>query len=426
TATAPGAVEQQAGVFNKTFFGGITNDMRLNSSFRFVASAFGTSTNFENPFITNYEIRNERNAGVRSYVEYSLRKNKIDLTWNTGLEGQWADQEISNYDNNAGQQGSLRAADDISIDQIFYFSRVSANIYQRLTGEIAVSLNQYKYHFSGSGTAGSSALRNEWMPRVGASYTFNEHWAIRFVLSRGYSPPSVAEIRPSGGMINNQLQAEWGWNREAGIRFSTLDNRLQVDGSVFRFDLKNAIVRRTDVEDQEYFTNAGGTKQTGVECFVLAWLIPRTQSGVIHGLRLNLSFTYNHFVFDQYADASEDYSGNWLTGVPKNVGIGGVTVYLPKKIFFSIQSNLTSRLPLNDANSVYTEKYHLLQARIQWQPVQTPKLRMDAFAGADNLLNQKYSLGNDINAFGGRYYNAAPERNFYAGIEIGLQYREKE
>jgi iron complex outermembrane receptor protein len=25
-------------------------------------------------------------------------------------------------------------------------------------------------------------------------------------------------------------------------------------------------------------------------------------------------------------------------------------------------------------------------------------------------------LGNDINAFGGRYYNAAAKRNYYAGV----------
>jgi len=30
----------------------------------------------------------------------------------------------------------------------------------------------------------------------------------------------------------------------------------------------------------------------------------------------------------------------------------------------------------------------------------------------------KYSLGNDINAFGGRYYNAAPGANYSAGISI--------
>jgi iron complex outermembrane receptor protein len=45
---------------------------------------------------------------------------------------------------------------------------------------------------------------------------------------------------------------------------------------------------------------------------------------------------------------------------------------------------------------------------------------LDFFAGIDNLLNQKYSLGNDLNAVGGRYFNAAPGRNYFAGVRINF------
>jgi iron complex outermembrane receptor protein len=36
--------------------------------------------------------------------------------------------------------------------------------------------------------------------------------------------------------------------------------------------------------------------------------------------------------------------------------------------------------------------------------------------GADNLLDEVYSLGNDINAAANRFYNAAPRRNYYVGL----------
>jgi iron complex outermembrane receptor protein len=41
---------------------------------------------------------------------------------------------------------------------------------------------------------------------------------------------------------------------------------------------------------------------------------------------------------------------------------------------------------------------------------------MEIFGAAENILDEKYSLGNDINAFGGRYYNVAAGRNFSGGI----------
>ncbi len=46
------------------------------------------------------------------------------------------------------------------------------------------------------------------------------------------------------------------------------------------------------------------------------------------------------------------------------------------------------------------------------------KFRFEVFAGAENLFDVTYSLGNDINGFGGRYYNAAARRNYYAGITL--------
>ena len=48
------------------------------------------------------------------------------------------------------------------------------------------------------------------------------------------------------------------------------------------------------------------------------------------------------------------------------------------------------------------------------------KFKMEIFAGGDNLFNTKYSLGNDINAAGNRYYNAAPGVNYFAGVALSV------
>ncbi len=45
-------------------------------------------------------------------------------------------------------------------------------------------------------------------------------------------------------------------------------------------------------------------------------------------------------------------------------------------------------------------------------------MNIDVFATGDNLFDVKYSLGNDINAFGERFYNAAPGVNYSAGISV--------
>lgn len=329
------------------------------------------------------------------------------------MESQSGLQEISNYENNGGTQGSLMARDEVDISQAVCFSKLLIDVADRLTTEVAVSLNQYRYTFN---ETDNRKLSDEWMPRIAMSYRFTPDLAVRASVSRGYSPPTIAEIRPSGGVINETLEAESGWSKEIGTRLTLWNGRLQADASVFRYDLTNAIVRRTDENDTEYFLNSGGTKQIGAEVLLNTVLIPQQRSGFMRSMSVNLSYTQSRFTFDDYVVGSEDYSGNPLTGVPANNTVAGLSVNLAHRIHIFVQSIFTSRIPLNDANSVYAERYELLQAKVGWIGVEKDKLMLEFFAGADNILNQNYSLGNDINAFGGRYYNAAPLRNFYGGV----------
>lgn len=417
----PGAVEQQAGVYNQTFFGGVSNELHLLERLVYVASVFGSHTDFKNPFITNYETRNEQNLGVRTYFGWYGKDNSLlRWKWNLGLEGQKGWQDIANFVNNKGEKGAQLAQDELNTSQIFYFSRWSATLRERLSAEFALSLNTYQYGYQGATSNGDQTLAQQWMPRVALSYLLQPGLALRATLSRGYSPPTLAEIRPSNNVINTDLQAESGWNKEAGLRLNAWKDRLQGDVSVFRYDLTNAIVRRTDAAGAEYFVNAGGTRQTGVEASLSAWIVAPRPSGFIRALQASGSLTYSHFLFSNYRDASTDYSGNRLTGVPQSVMVWSVQVRFPKALSLFLASNATSRLPLNDSNTAFAEKYNLLLARVDWSHWRIKKAAFTVFAGADNLLNQRYSLGNDINAFGGRYFNAAAGRNWWGGVRLDL------
>ena len=412
---SPGAEEQHAGIYNTTFFGGITNTVSIGSSLRHVVSVFGTVTDYKNPFITNYELRDEKNAGVRSFLEYSYANGRVKIKAHAGIEGQVGNQEISNYDNIGGKKGALMSDDEARIRQGVYFSKITVDLADRFTAEAAVSFNQYSYTFN----EGDAQLDNQWMPRFGVTYRFLPEVAMRISVSRGYSPPTIAEIRPSGNEINTNLQAESGWNKEVGTRISLWNGRIQADASVFRYDLTNAIVRRA-TDDTDYFLSAGGTKQTGAELLINSTLLKKQERGVVTGVNLTLSYTRSHFRFDNYVVETNDYSGNRVTGVPASNFVSSVSVDFFNTLNLFIQSTNVSRLPLNDANSAYANNYQLLQAKVTWEGLDAKKIQMNFFAGADNLLNQKYSLGNDINAFGGRYYNVAPLRNFYGGVTVTL------
>ncbi len=96
----------------------------------------------------------------------------------------------------------------------------------------------------------------------------------------------------------------------------------------------------------------------------------------------------------------------------------GIDIATKNCLFGTLIYYYSDKIALNDANSEYANAYHLLGAKIGYEKWIKSRLRFKIFIGADNIFNTTYSLGNDINGFGGRYYNAAPKRNYYAAIVL--------
>ncbi|HEY0057357.1 MAG TPA: TonB-dependent receptor [Pedobacter sp.] len=422
TPTLPGAIEQQAGIYNRTLLAGISHSQVLSSNLRHVIALTGSVTDFVNPFITTYETRDETSVGLRTYIELASDSAKRS-SWHFqyGVEAQQTDSKKRNYTNNKGERGTNQNFVDFKANQSFIFSRFSISPAKRLTVEVATSLNFYSYNFTNifpvTGLPENRNLKAQLLPRVAFSYMVKDYLALRGSASRGYSPPTIEEVQPSNRIINNGLQPEAGWNYETGMRLSLRNNKVYLDAAMFRFDLNNAIVRRIDAAGEESFVNAGGTKQSGFEAELTAWIVPFKRVGIMRGLKFSESYTNSHFKFVNYIINSTNFAGNSLTGVPQNNLVSAINLYLPSKLSLYLQHSYVSSIPLNDANAFYADKYHLLQAKAMWQK-QMHAFNLRFFVGGDNLLDAKYSLGNDLNAAGSRFYNSAAMRNYYAGLSV--------
>jgi iron complex outermembrane receptor protein len=424
TPTLPSAITQNIGISTKMTTGGVVNEWHISDRVRNVAAIFGSYVNFSNPFITNYEQRYESTYGLRTYFEYTgIQQKNYNWKANVGVELQRTNSDINNYNNSLGVRGAPQAQDKINTSQRFIFARYEANLFDRLHVEAAASLNYYDYNFRNIFPLAQTAFTPrsftpQVMPRLALAYHVTDNFVWRASVSRGYSTPTTAEIRPTSNIINTALQAQLGWNYETGFRLRDKDERFTLDASVFYYRLNNAIVRRLNPDDTEFYINAGGTKQPGLEAALSYWIIKQNNAQFIRGLQFNESFTVSKFSFSDYQVGAVNYSNNELTGVPRQVAISSVQIKLPQYIYLFVQHNYTSRIPLNDGNSVYANRYHLVQAKAGWQHVLSRKSRLEIYGGVDNLFNENYSLGNDLNALGNRYYNPSPLRNFYAGFNV--------
>ncbi|SUJ01599.1 Outer membrane cobalamin receptor protein [Sphingobacterium spiritivorum] len=420
----PGAADQKAGIYNKTFFGGLSNRYHITTHLTHVVSIFGSHSDIKNPFITNYEKRDEKNMGIRTYFSYADNSNQ-QLHWQMqlGLEAQNGRYKIDNYNNKGGVATDPQAKDDLKNGQHFYFLRSQVLVAQKLTLEGSLGLNyntiSYQNIFPVLADKWEKIdFENTWMPRFALSYLITPQMAIRSSVSKGLSAPTIAEVRSSDNIINRQLNPETGTNYEAGIRWETADRRVIADVSYYYYRMDNAIIRQIRENGAEYYLNAGKTDQKGLEASLSGYLIAPRTSGWVQSLSLSSNLTYNDYKFKAYQVGENDYSGNKLTAVPDWIWVNHTNIQFAQHIELNIMHNFTSRIPLNDANTAYGTKYHLLQAKLAWLCPINGKLQIQFFAGADNILDQKYSLGNDINAFGNRFFNAAPGRNYYGGLKI--------
>ncbi|MFD0939549.1 TonB-dependent receptor [Pedobacter boryungensis] len=424
TPTLPGAVQQQAGIFNKTFFGGLSNSYSFTSNLKHVIALYTAHTDFKNPFITNYEKRTESTIGLRTFIEYAKTNKNLNYTLQGGLETASTKTNINNFGNTNGSPSTLLASDHLKANQSFTFLRLNFDIQQRLLVEVGSSLNFYGYNYQSyfplALAEKEKTFKKQLMPKLAASYLVNRNFTVRASASKGYSPPTLAEVRSSDNVINTNLQAEAGWNYESGLRYQTTNKRIDIDATVFYFNLKDAIVRRLNTNDVEYFINAGGTKQLGTEFQVATWLIEPTAKGFINGLQLRSSYTYSHFRFDDFKNALQDYSGNKLSGVPTYTIVSSLLFNFDKGFYLFAQHNYTAAIPLNDANTVFAKPYHLADVKAGMRNLKIGKVAFDLSFGVNNLFNQSYSLGNDLNAANNRYFNAAARINYYTGLVLKL------
>lgn len=416
----PSAEAQKAAIYNKTLFGGLSHDKEINDYLTHHIAIYGSHTDFKNPFITNYEIRKEDNLGFRTYLSWNKKLNNKAFQMQLGAEATFGWNKIHNYDNNKGVAADLQAEDDLNNRTINVFYRAQLEILNNWNVEASVGLNQNNIDFKTyypTSENGNIKFDVEWMPRIATTYVLNNmSWRLSY--AKGYSVPTLSEVRSSDNIINVNLQAEKGNNYEVGYKIRSADKRLIFDLAAYNFKIKNGIIRQLNDAGIEYYSNVGEINQKGVEGTI--WLYIPTDLQIIKSINYQGAVAYNHYRFGEYQVANQDLKGNKVTTVPDWVWTNTVFLEVSKSIQLNIYHNYTSSSPLNDANTVFSKNINLLQAKLIWTKNISPKIKSQLYLGVDNLLNERYSLGNDINAFGGRYFNVAPARNYYVGLRLTM------
>jgi iron complex outermembrane receptor protein len=428
----PGTVRQQAAYASRSALLGLTHEYHFSDKLANTTTIYGSGTSIRTPFLVDFEHNTALGGGGRTVLRHTSRLAGQVLRLAAGGELQGSFESSRNYENLGGQAGLLRYDDDISTLTGFGFAQADLELPAGFLATVAASYNRLRYRLhrlAGSASPAYELERNfrpELSPRLALLKEITPAVSAYASVSRGFSPPTEEEIRPSDGSLNTALQAEQGTSYELGLHGRELGpRRLTFDLALFDFELRQTIVTRSNAQGTALFANSGATRQLGAEAAasIVLWQpvrpAPNPDNEPAPGLRAWASYAYNHFRFQDYQSATEDFSGNRLTGTAPHTLSAGLDGSLPLGFYLRPSLSHQAAIPLNDANTEYAAGYWVFSARGGWRhTLLQGRLEVEIFAGADNLSDQRYSLGNDLNAFGSRYFQPAPGRSVYGGISL--------
>ncbi len=414
-AARPGAANAKAAIYQKTFLAGASYTQRIDQHISNKSVLYGAFTELRNPNLRGYDRSSEPHAGGRSIFTFNLPFDTSSFVFHLGAEWQQGFGTTSSFKNVGGNADSIRYQDDVRNRQSFVFAQAIYDIasWSFTAGASWNQLNIKAQRFTPKALGEQKRnFDNEIAPRFTVLKKF-KNLTTYAGASKGFSSPTTSELLPTGGNINLALDAEYGTNYDAGLR-GTFLNKLYVDVNGFYFSLKNTIVQRRDALGGDFYVNAGKTKQYGVETYInYPFVSAFTKNGLLW-----LSHTWHRFRYKEFVRGTQNFSGKKVPGEPRHAVAGGLDLTI-----FKLQTALTyaytGKLPLNDANTFFANDVHLLALKVAYEK-SINRLAIKLFAGVENILDEKYSLGNDINGFGGRFYNAATGRNYYAGLQFSL------
>lgn len=423
--TQPSAIQAQAAIFQKNFTAGFSSEYRLNDHWQNTTAVYGAYTDFTNPGIRVFEVRQEPHFGGRTVFRYSTRLGSGSLQVNAGAEAQRGFFETRDYANRLGVQDTLQTDDRLGNWQYLVFGQADLKLSGGWTFTAGASFNKTAVDIT----------RVSIRPPVTHPIRFDNKLAPRLVIlkkilpdvslyasaARGFSTPTVQELEKTNGVVGPGLQPEDGTDYEIGARGNLLHGRLFFDVDAFFFHLNNTIVQRIDSFGVGYSINAGKTDQHGIETYISYQLIDQS-TGTFSNIRAWVSHTWHDFHYRGFTQDTTSFSGKRLPSVPPQTFVGGLDVLLQLGLYTNITYTYTDHIALNDANTAFAGSYDLLGARLGYRHA-FGDWKLDIFTGIDNAFDTKYGLGNDFNAAAGRYYNASPGRNYYAGVSVNYKLR---
>ncbi|MDZ4824188.1 MAG: TonB-dependent receptor [Flavobacteriales bacterium] len=424
-----------ASVWRERLMAAVAHHWKMNDVHELKTSVYYLSTDKENPFGTSAfsnGFKDEGADGAGGRIDFSSHKKlseKLHVALNLGGEYQFEHYTISEAANNMGQPGDFRYFFDVEYNTLMGFASANLDWDNLAFLNIGSSINTMSqqlggYYLEALGSDSTAVMKSALLPRVALSFQVVKDIFLFTSASYGNSYPTIFElIDAQTYQYSSDLREEKGASHEAGIKGLEKHSGIQFELSAYEFELSDAIVQTVDtilfvpsIEIATVYENAGSTTQRGVE-LSLGKSFSFDDNG--NGVRLWCAATVNDYIFSDYVNDGNDFSGKLLPGVAQSTLNAGLSCTVMKNFRADVMHFWMDKMPLDNNNTVWGNAYHLLNARINYSAsLWKENLALTVFGGANNLLDTQYTSFYQLNGVGGKYYNPAPPLNLFGGLAI--------
>ncbi len=401
---------------------GISFNIFTNNQHKISVATFGSFRNADELRPFNKLEEQSDYIGARGYIQKTISGENAELTLTSGLEFFREKYDWATISNETAGEILSDNREKRSYENLFFQAESNFSDRFYLSAGINGNLTRFDYtdQFTDNGDqSGKYSYKPVVSPRVGFNYVITPGLSFFGNLSHGFSTPSFEETLLPEGEINKDIKPETGWNAEAGVRTLVAD-RLTASVSYYRIYVKNLLVARRTGQDAYIGVNAGESLHPGLEAAFRLVVLDR---GNYPSLSINGNTTVANYHFREFVDDGTDYSGNLLPGTTQNTWLMAANFTPVENLNFHAWYRHTGEMPVNDANSGFTEPYGLTNIEATYSP-NFSKLKLELKAGIQNVFDVHYASMLAVNApsFGGnlpRYYYPGNPRNYFVSVLIG-------
>ena len=352
-------------------------------------------------------------------AQYSLGSSLPEnLNLSFGLDVDRQDDDRKRFDNNNGVLGAMTFDQNERVDSAGVYVQGQYEIDDAWSLLAGLRYDELSYdvsdRFLANGDDSGKLDFSEVSPSFGINYQMDA--GVLFAsYSSSFETPTTTELAnpDASGGFNPALNPQLADNFEVGFKRSS--GNLYYEVALFTIDLQDELIpfELAAFPGRTFYSNAGSSTRDGVET-AISWAHDS-------GLGVDASFTWSDFSFDSFIDDNgNDFSGNQLPGLPKQFGYLGLTYNTESGFSGTIETVYSGNLYANNANSAQVSSSSVANLRLA-REFTNGRWFYRPYVGINNLFDEKYNSNIRINAFGGRFFEPAPPRNFYAGIVVNFR-----